>query len=727
MKMKLSFILNLFFISILFASTPKIKIYKSQSDFEKGKPKGVSINNFGEIVLAPKIDELLQTDTPFLWSLATDSRGNIYVGGGNSGQIFKIDKNGKTSVYFEAPEMEIYALAVDNSDNLYVGTSPKGKVYKIPVDKKVTPDGAIFFDPEDIYIWAMVVDQNNHLYVATGEKGKIYRIDPNGQSEVFYESEESHIRCLTLDNQGNLILGTAENGLVVKLNPQGRSFVLFDAPLAEITGLAIDKKQNIYVAASGSARFPGLRTLQPKPATPESEEDQNKEEDTIDLQTQEIPATGVGRFAKKESTIYQIEKNGFVRTVWELRNEQVYSMTMNSSDEIILGTGDQGRLYGLTGDGNHTLLTEFDEIQITGLIRGIHGQIFLCTSNTGKVYRMQSAYRKTGEYWSEVIDAKVPTQWGSISWQAEVNSKSKVTLFTRSGNTEKPDKSWSDWSSAYTRATGEVITSPPARFIQFKARLTTEDGDSSPKLKDVSLAYLQKNVPPQITAITIHKPGEFYPESQSNTTEGSHLTDGTASERDKSQNHYLGRKTFKKGFRSVSWKAKDENGDFLTFDLFYRGEDEPTWKKLVSDFKGFVYSWDSQLLPDGRYFIKIVASDKSSNPPDLALSTEKISQPFVVDNTGPKISDITIKKQGKQTVIAFIVEDELSIVKSVEYGLNADAWKMVFPVDNICDSKREVFEIPLEGLVEGTNTIVIKARDFWDNLGFNKKVFKADK
>ena len=58
--------------------------------------------------------------------------------------------------------------------------------------------------------------------------------------------------------------------------------------------------------------------------------------------------------------------------------------------------------------------------------------------------------------------------WGLIRWEGA----GSVALFTRSGNTEKPDDSWSDWAGPYTRKEGDAIKSPPARFLQWRAVLS---------------------------------------------------------------------------------------------------------------------------------------------------------------------------------------------------------------------------------------------------------------
>ncbi|MFQ6114469.1 MAG: hypothetical protein ACE5NG_10365, partial [bacterium] len=632
-KVFLSSILHLVVISVLAASTPRIKTYQSQKEFEKGKPKGVSINGYGEISLAPQIDELFESESPFLWSWAIDSQGNIFVGGGNNGRVFKIDSQGNAAVFFESEELEVYALVADKQDNLYVGSSPQGKVYKIPANEKVTAEQALFFDPEEIYIWSLIVDEQNNLFVATGEKGKIYKVDAQGSGTIFYESEDSHIRDMVLDRKGNLIVGTSNKGLVISIDSQGEAFVFYDSPMAEITDLVVDQGGNIYAAATAETRIPSAppRPQVSKTATIKEDVEREQQEDEIELPVQKITVSGPPQLARGNSALYRIEADGTVQNLWNTQIEGLYSLLLDSKDNVIIGTGEQGRLFSMNEEGERTLLTELDEIQITALGKDRNQHLYVCTSNPGKVYRLAAKFSPRGEYISEIIDASVTSRWGSISWEAEVYGSSELAFYTRSGNTEEPDQSWSPWAGPYTSSVGQRITSPPARFIQFKAVLTTGDRKNSPVLKKVSLAYLQKNVAPQILEITVHPPGDYFRESTNQVDFESQLGNGSASEQNHVQNQYLGRKTFRKGFRSVSWKTQDDNGDRLSFDIFYKGEDHSSWKSLAENFKRFVYSWDSELLPDGRYVIKIVAKDDLSNPPAMTLSSEKISQPFDVD------------------------------------------------------------------------------------------------
>ena len=708
------------------ASTPKSKTFRTQQDYESGEVKGVSINYNGEVSLAPRIDELHASSLPFLWASAVDSKGNVYAAGGNSGEVYKIDRNGNATKVFEVPEVHVYCLAVDKG-NLYVGSSPQGKVYKVPFGKKVNASEAVFFVPEEVYIWSLVLDAQGNLFVATGEKGNIYKVSKNGEGQLFYASDEAHVRKIVMTQAGDLIAGTANNGLLLRISPQGKAFVLYDSPLVEITALLVSAEGFVYAAATGeqktlrAAPAPS-RTAQKNAESGDKGRGQGDEDDVLELHLQPLSAGGG---SKQFGEVYQIAPDGVVRTYQTLKSERIYSMERAGAGSILLGTGDKGRLYKMNSRGEMTLLSAVDEMQITALQRNSENNVYIITSNPGKVYLLSAGKNKNGHFISQVIDAGVTSHWGAISWETNKAGSSGVSAVTRSGNTDKPDKTWSDWSQSYTMSAGQAIKSATARYLQVKVNLTSSNGEDSPVLREMSFSYLQRNVPPQIKQVRIHPPGEYYPESASKTKSNSLMGNGSEEGQNGFQSQSsLSRKSNKKGYRSVSWVVHDDNGDELSYFVFFRGEYDKNWRTLAEDLTGSVYSWDSRLMPDGRYFVRLEARDDLSNPPAMVLAVERVSEPFVVDNTGPAVSGIKVSQRGDATVISLTVEDAMTKLKSVEYGVNAAEWELVYPVDGICDTRLERFEITISPRLSGENSIVIKALDANGNIGFGTHNFK---
>src|SRR5438045_4118724 len=214
------------------ASSPKFFQAATQTEFLKGDVENLSIDGRGELSLGPATELVYETAAPFLWSIVAHD-GSLYVGSGNEGRVFKVDAQGKGSVFFDSTELEVHALAPAPNGGLYVGTSPDGKIYLVDRSGGSKP----FFSPEEKYIWALAVDGKGNLFAGTGDKGTIYKIAPDGTGSVFYKTNATHVTALAFDRSGNLIAGTGTPGKVLRIDTEGKPFVLLDSPLQEIRSL----------------------------------------------------------------------------------------------------------------------------------------------------------------------------------------------------------------------------------------------------------------------------------------------------------------------------------------------------------------------------------------------------------------------------------------------------------------------------------------------------------
>jgi hypothetical protein len=302
-----------------------------------------------------------------------------------------------------------------------------------------------------------------------------------------------------------------------------------------------------------------------------------------------------------------------------------------------------------------------------------------------------------------------------------------VRLLTRSGNTGKPDKTWNDWAAVQGPATGGAIGSPNGRFLQWKVEMTG-NGKNSAIIKRIQISYLQKNVAPEVGSINIYSPGEAFPEAKDQATNHvSEAQDGGSPTPRNIPPPDAGRKSFQKGTQSIGWQARDDNNDRLIYRLEIRAVGESAWRELVKDYAGVVYTWDSQALPDGEYQARIIASDRRSNPPNLALEAEKISEIFVVDNTPPEIKNLAAQKPGEQWTASFEASDQLSRLKEAWYALDAGEWQLIYPTDNVTDQRRENYQFTLSNVNPASSApsiLAVKVVDANGNSGFGKVQLK---
>ncbi len=729
--------------TVLSASVPTFWTVSTQADFLKGDVTNLSIDADGRVVLGPETTQLAETSAPFLWTLVAGADGALFAGTGNEGKVLKIARDGKTSEFFDAPEMEIHALAPAPNGGLYVGSSPDGKIYHVTADGKSTT----FFDPEDKYIWALATASDGTLFAATGQKGNIYRITPDGKGSIFYKTNTTNVVSLAIDGAGNVIAGTESPGRIFRIDKDGKPFVLIDSPFKEIHALKIAADGTIYATAFSGAPGGEDRATPPGVSLPDISPPTRAPVPSVSAEITAIAVvdsgTGMGgtsaprepRVHNAKGAIYCIRPDGLWDTLWEANDDWPFDLLIENGGSLLVGTGKEGKIFRLSGDpARATLLTRVAAREVTSLLRESSGRIIAAASNPGKVFALGSGRASTGTYESDIRDAGIVATWGEIRWRATARA-GEVEIATRTGNTATPDETWSPWSKAYGTATGERITSPNARYLQWRATFKGSSGSTGsasdgPVLTSVTAAYLPRNLRPVVESITVHPSGTVFQKPFSTgEMEIAGFDDNTSDGRNAAQTNQsapssgssltpspsLGRKVYQKGLQTFVWKADDDNDDRLQFDVFYRREGETAWKPLKRGLWDSICVWDTTSVPDGTYYVKVTASDAPSNSPATALTGELESVSFDIDNTPPVIDVQSATRAGAKATVKFVVHDEQSAVQRVEYSLDASRWRVAYPMDGIADSRREEFEVTLDDAASA-GSIIIRATDAMNNI-----------
>jgi hypothetical protein len=712
------------------ASSPKFFLAATQNDFLKGDVDNLSIDSRGELSLGPATELVYETAAPFLWAVAAQPDGTLFVGSGNEGKVFKIDAQGKGSLFFDSTELEVHALTPAPNGGLYVGTSPDGKIYL--VDRNGT--AKTFFESDDKYVWALAVDARGNLFAGTGDKGIVYKIAPDGKGAPFYKTNATHATALTFDKSGNLLVGTGTPGKVIRIDPDGKPFVLLDSPFQEIRSLRFDDKGVLYAAAlSGRGPSGGspttTDTAERVPETPRVPVASVSAEITsisiVDVGGGPSAPTPREDRRSLKGAVYRISPDGVWDQIWESRDDSPYDVTFDHNGAVVIGTGNKGKLYRLEGDPlRPTLLARASSQQITTFYKDPRGRLYYATANPGKLFRLSTERAARGTYESETRDAQMVSTWGVLTWHGTTPPGSRIELYSRSGNTETPDDTWSAWSSAYTNSEGSAIVSPKARYLQWRAVLTGQG--AGPVLTSVSAAYLQRNLRPQVRSITIHPPGIVFqkpfstgdPELagfEDQSTPDRKLAAQAAAQSAGGASQSLGRRTYQKGLQTLVWRADDENDDDLVYDVMYRREGEASWKTLRKAISESILVWDTTTVPNGTYFVKIVASDGPSNTAAMTLAGELDSAAFDIDNTPPDIKVTSVRTERGRTTIVFDVKDDHSPIQRVEFSQDGQRWRGVFPVDGIADSRSEHYELPIDGEM-GERGVTLRATDAMNNV-----------
>lgn len=718
--------------SLLLASSAKFFEASTQADFLKGDVDNLSIDSNGRLVLGPATELVYETSAPFLWSVVAGDDGSIYIGTGNEGKVYKVDAQGNGSDFFEAPELEVHALAPAPDGGLYVATSPDGKIYKVTRDGK----SSTFFDPDDKYIWSLAADGKGNLYAGTGEKGVVYKIDGSGKGAVFYRTKTTHATALAFDRNGDLLIGTGSPGRVLRVDQQGKAFVVLDSPFQEIRALRLDDKGMLYAAALSARPPSGGTTPEERTITPSVPEPTRAPVPSVSAEITSIAIidTGAGAGAPgstredrrtPKGAVYRIARDGVWDELWESRDDSPYDLTFASDGALIIATGNKGKLYRLEGEPlRPTLLARASAQQVTAFYKDPRGRLYYATANPGKLFRLTTERATRGTYESEPQDAQIVSTWGTLSWRGTFSPADQVQIFTRSGNTETPDDTWSPWAGPYTTSNGSPINSPKARYLQWRAVLTGKG--EGPVLTSITAAYLQRNLRPQVKSITVYPPGIVFQKPYSTgepelagfdeqTTPNRKMAQAAMAAQTASATTPLGRRTYEKGLQTFAWKADDDNDDDLVYDVLYRREGETTWQTLRKGLTDSLLVWDTTTVPNGTYFVKVVASDGPSNPTGTALTGDLDSSSFEVDNTPPTIALLKTRTEAGRTILTFDVRDDHSPVQRVDFSLDGVRWRSVFPTDGIADSLVEHYELAVD-TAAAEHGVVLRALDTMNNV-----------
>jgi hypothetical protein len=712
-------IIFLFSIQAIHAVVPKKwELYRFE-EFLRGKFDGISVSYEGVLSLSPQEEEVQGPGEEFYLSILFTASDEIFLGTGHSGKIYKIDKSGKTELYYRVPEVDIYCLARDRKGDLYAGTSPNGKIYKITEKDK----GSVFFDPAEKYIWDLMFTDTGSLLAAVGEKGGIYEVSPQGNGLFILKAEENHILCLYRDKNGDLLAGSGGKGHLYRITKKRKAMIVFESPFEEIKSIVQDRKGRIYVAAGGVVTKPEANSLYPSGVASST-----SVEIKVTPNSSKLSAAAAVK-KKQPSALYRVGVKGVAKMLWNSGEEMIYSLLWDKErNSLIFGTGARGRIYSVDQSDKITLVLQKNSEQIFHLASH-NKKTYILSNNPSLISYLQPKQRFNGVYTSRVLDTSIHSSWGRMNWETILPEDTSLQFYTRSGNTSEPNKTWSEWSPPYQNVLGEQILSPKARYLQFKARFKTQSGNKSPQVKKVELYYQETNLEPKFLRLELLPPNVVFlklPEQEDVIWGVDYRSAPQSKSSNKSKTYVMPKRHEKKGYQTVVWQAADKNEDDLVYSIFIRKKNSEKWRVMKNNWRDSIYTFETVTLPDGFYYIKVIASDNPSNPLGTGLNAEKISRILTIDNSLPVIRNMKAEKKKGVLTISFTVGDSLSQIKEVEFLVRPGEWKSVFPEDGICDSKRETFKWTYRLPDNSDNMITVKAVDGHGNIGVARKTFQPE-
>ncbi len=697
----------------------------SSDQWMAGRGEQVAVTRDGRLRLGPAVRVLHEDPAPALWTAASGPDGTLYVGTGNDGQVLALSGD-RTRVFWDGEDLQVHALAW-HGDALLAGTSPDGKVYRIAADGTAT----VFFDPDETYVWALAVDRQQQVYVATGGKGRVYRLPKSGgRATRIFESAAANVTALSVNDRGDVLVGTDSPGRLYRVPAGGKAFALMDGPHTQVQAIRPGSDGNTWILAvspgaapAGVAPGPPLTTAVPTAqVTTEVTIVAIGDATTVSASPSLSASTGasVGTGGAK-GAVYRLSADGLVDVYWEATGELPFDLLPTPSGRLLV-TADNGVVYALDGNPVRTArIAQVPGRQLTRIVP--RGDRFLITaSNPGKILELAGVAAPSGSYTSEVKDATTGATWGLLRWEGTRPAGSSMRFATRSGNTSAPDDTWADWVAVRDEEGTQRIVSPPARYLQWKVDLA-----GSPVLDHVTLTYLPRNQRPRLTSLTVHPPGVVFQQPYAtqeppdlagfqSTTPAPARDQAIAAATPTVTAAPVGRRLFQKGFQTFQWEASDPDKDDLRYEVSIRRVGSDDWRVLARELVGTVYAWDTSLVPDGRYAVRVVAGDDRANPEAQALQGERESGPLTVDNTPPTIQLRRSPAGGASSApsLTFEVTDAASPLDRVDVLLGNGQWRPVFPDDGALDGLRERFTIP--AAILGDGPVVLRASDRLANL-----------
>lgn len=659
---------------------------RGEEDFSKGRLDGVSVLSTGELVLAPEAVSIGGLEANFVWDIASCQQGITYIAAGAPGSVYRLG-NDYAELLHETEEQHVLSVLTMKDGSVLIGTAPEGIVYRLEKE-----NGAeIFADLDANYIWDMVRGEDNSIYCATGPDGRLFRINEEGESSVLFQAPQMNLLTAATDQSGRYIYaGTQPDGLVYQIDRDGNYSILFDAEEDEIRNIISADSGELYASTAQTEQSPRrpAQNASPEGASRIEPPRRNNEEEML---PGKVRAT---------NSIYRLEPEKGAYKIAEFPEALILSLACwQDCEEVLAGTGAEGRLVGVRTDGRTRVLLESDARHITALSKKPEGDIVMGTSNPGQLMRIERGYRKKGVYKSEVFDAEYLARWGALHSIEKKTEDTACEIFLRTGNSGEPDTTWSQWSEPVSGDGAAAPDVPMGRFAQVRIELSTESPDKTPELIQFAVHYRQTNRRPVIEQLDV--------------TDGQGAGGGGP-----------GSSTLR-----IEWDVSDPNEDELECSLFYRGTDEKNWRALKTGMREeAAYGWDTARVPDGYYLIKLIASDEPSRGAAEALESSKVHGPLLVDNTAPEVHSIEYSEReiAHHFVITGEVSDRSSRIQKIKVSHNSGEWQPVFTDDGLFDSKQERFTFPTGELEKGEHVFVFAARDAAGNWGSAQIIIEVE-
>lgn len=645
------------------------------ADHIRSEAMGVLVDPDGVLRAGPRTTVMATDSLTVAWSMVVLGDGSVAVGG-DRGRVLRWSSGQGWSVWARLGPGQVLALVADG-EGVVAGTGPRGAVYRIAANGDTTR----LATTGERYVWALAPAGKGAWYAATGTRGKLQRI-VDGKVTTLLDTDESNLVSLVADGRGGVYAGGDSQGRIVHVTADGVASTLYDAGEDEIRALSLAPDGTVYAAA-----------LTSDAASEDAAGDENGPEPS------KAPAAG-GR-----AYLYRITPEGQAVQHWAAPQALIFALLARDG-RVIAGTGNRAGVYEVQRARGAAQWAAPAAGQITALAAGPQGSVFAVTSNPVSLVRFDARSTAGGNLTGAVQDARRFARFGRLVAQHE----GAVRFETRTGNSERPDTTWSVWKAL---SDGGAIGSPSARFLQWRVRLESE----SSRVEEVAISYREANLPPRVEELRVASQGQNFREGEMSPRNES-VTQVLAGGQKVEYNATLtGGKALRempiwaRGLRTLQWRGGDPNGDALRYEVFLRSEPNGPWIRIGKDLESSLLTWDTNTLANGRYRVKVVASDAEGNAIGEALTAEATSEPFSIDNALPKVLEFDATPLRDGVRVSGSAEDGEGVIARFDLSTDDGAWRTVSPVGGIADSPRASFVVTLTTLAPGPHLVSLRVVD----------------
>ena len=684
MKRSITFVISLALLlsaSAGSAAQTRRWIADTAKEFLKGRGDGVAVTTDGRLEGVDRWEMAAPLDEPVVVAGGLDRDGSLIVGTGYPANLYRI-KGGRAELLTAIPGEQVTAV-LPTTDGVLVATVAPGVLYRWR-DGRLDEVGRLGSGG----IWDLVVFDGS-VVAAAGSPAALFRLGPKG-FQRWIELPDVHARCLEVAGD-SLLVGTSGKGLIVGVNRAGQMSMLTDSPFSEISDMvAVDDGSVWAVALVGEP----VESKPVKKGKNDSEADGESATVTTEGASLNLDLPKING-STATSEVVRLTPEGALLSVHRF-TRQVASAVAWDGTGILVGTGFEGEVWRFVADGG-ARLASVDAVQVVGIVG--NGDILLA-QGPAAVLRRKSGSADSGRFRSEAARFTRPMRFGEYRVFPEIEG---LRIRFRTGASEKPDQSWMPWVE-WLSETSSRVPLPPARSLQWEIELPV--GESVDRIE---VAMAEINLSPKITSISVEDPGVIYlaaPPPSGPVIDAEHPdVSGIFTVVDEKNGRKAasakGKKYYRVGYRTVSWKAEDPNEDALRFDLVVERRDGfrlPVRERI----DGTQLAVDTTALPDGVYRFLLDATDASQNP-GTALETTSTSRWFTVDNTPPAIE---LDADGNLWTVT--VRDASSPIERVEWSRDGDRWHQLAASDGVLDGVEEHFTLSRES---GGHLVVVRAMD----------------